>query len=82
MRAAATDQATVPTWWATAVLPYADARSAESGLRAELPHQLGNSQEPDWLTFTVGAPVRSADALGRVWFHYSATVSATGPAAG
>ena len=79
MRAAATDPVAVPTWRATAVLPYPDARSAESGLRAELRHQVDSGREPDWSTFTIGAPVRSADAFGRVWFHYSATVSAAGP---
>lgn len=82
MSAAAIDPVAVPTWRATAVLPYEDARSAASGLRAELRHQLGTGRQPNWSTFTVSAPVRSPDAAGRMWFQYTATVSAAEPLPG
>jgi len=80
----AADPASVLT--ATAVWPFpADYRSP-AALRGQLRelnldlHQAAGSQPGDvpvldWTTLAVGPPETDTDHRGRVWFHYTATVS-------
>jgi hypothetical protein len=70
------DGAVRTTYAASAVLPYRHLAGATAGLRAELGHLIDGQRGelPDWKTLHVTGPVVSADARGRAWFEYSATV--------
>ncbi len=59
-------------------LPYADARSAAAGLRAELRHDLatrGGTERPDWDTLVLTGPVTTRGGSGRTWFEYTLAVA-------
>jgi hypothetical protein len=70
-------EGSLTTYLASAVLPYQHRAGAMAGLRAELRHQITGRETvevPDWGTLDVTGPVECADARGRVWFEYRATV--------
>lgn len=80
----AADPASVLT--ATAVWPFPADDRAPAALRGQLRelnldlHQAadghpGDVPMLDWTTLTVGPPETKTDHRGRVWFHYTATVS-------
>ena len=65
------------TFTATTALPYEHLERATAGLCAELRRQLlaAGVEEPlRWDALAVTGPVKAADALGRTWFEYRATV--------
>ncbi len=67
----------VPTFSASAALPYEHLERATAGLRAELRRQLLAADVhamPRWETFTVTGPFESIDLRGRTWYEYQASV--------
>jgi hypothetical protein len=71
------DAQCVPTFSASAALPYEHLERATAGLRAELRRQLLAADVhamPRWDTFTVTGPREFADLRGNTWYEYRATV--------
>jgi hypothetical protein len=65
------------TYTATAALPFPDAHRAVSGLREQLRLLIStDGQIPDWATLRVTEPVQVIGQHGRVWYEWTATVSA------
>ena len=67
----------MPTFSASAALPYEHLERATTGLRAELGRQLlaaGAHTVPRWETFPETGPREFADLRGRTWYEYRARV--------
>jgi hypothetical protein len=72
----------VPTFSASAALPYEHLERATAGLRTELRRQLLAADVhtmPRWDTFTVTGPREFTDFRGRTWYEYRATVESRAP---
>ncbi len=76
------DASCVPTFSASAALPYEHLQRATAALRAELRRQLLAADVhamPRWDTFTVTGPTEFTDLRGRSWYEYRATVESRTP---
>ena len=67
----------VPTYAATAALPYPHLERATVRLRAQLTARLlqaGSAEPPDWAGLKVTGPEESPDCYARPWFWYRGTL--------
>ena len=72
----------MPTFTASATLPYEHLERATAGLRAELARQLLAADVhamPRWESFTVTGPRAFSDLRGRTWYEYRASVESRTP---
>ncbi len=67
----------MPTYAACTALPYPNRDRAAAGLRAELRHNLGRGETPDWATCALTGPVENSDARGCTWYEYRGEVTTT-----